>query len=132
MESPSASVRWIAAQLAGGAAAEVPLSGESMYPALREGDCLLVSPLGARAPRPGEIVVVHRAGRLVAHRLVSLCGGRAVTRGDASAAEDVPVALSEILGRVVAVLRRGRRRAPPARGSRLSRLWARLEEVRWG
>jgi hypothetical protein len=132
MDSPSASVRWIVAQLAGGADAEVPLAGASMYPALREGDRLEVSPIGARPPRPGEIVVVCRGERLVAHRLVSLARGVAVTRGDASAADDRPIASSEILGRVVAVRRRGRRRAPPARGSRLSRLWARLEEVRWG
>jgi signal peptidase I len=77
-----------------------------MAPTLRRGDRLLVTPLmGAPFPRPGEIVLVRRGNRLVAHRLLALKRGIAITRGDASPRPDPPLAFRDLLGRVVRVER---------------------------
>jgi hypothetical protein len=77
-----------------------------MAPALGDGDWLKLAPGRAQ---PGELVAYLRAGELVVHRLVRFDdAGRAVTRGDAIAAEDPPV--DELLGRVIAVQRASRLR----------------------
>jgi len=75
--------------------------GWSMAPALRHGDHVLVEPVQAGSLLLGEIAVVLRAGRLVAHRLVSRSSGYVVTRGDACALADPPVWTHHLLGRVV-------------------------------
>ena len=119
------STRWLEARWRAGADAELTLVGWSMAPALRDGDRLQVASLVGTAPVPGEIVVAKRGERLVTHRLVSLAGGQAVTRGDGCTVDDPALDASLLLGRVVEV-RRGRRRlAPPSRGrSWRQRLWA--------
>jgi hypothetical protein len=108
------SIRWLEARWRAGADAELTLVGWSMAPALRDGDRLRVASLLGVTPAPGEIVVARRGERLVTHRLVSLAGGLAVTRGDGCHADDPALDAALLLGRVVEV-RRGRRRlAPPS------------------
>jgi phage repressor protein C with HTH and peptisase S24 domain len=101
----SHSARWIEARLRAGQTAIVPLSGLSMSPELGDGDRLEVVPL-AGTPRPGEVVLTTRGGRLVTHRLVAIDGAQAITRGDACGKDDPPVPLSSVIGRVVRVRRR--------------------------
>ena len=94
-----------------------------MVPTLWRGDRLLVTPMGARSPRRGEIVLVRRGNRLVAHRLVALKRGIAITRGDGSLRPDPPLACGDLLGRVVHV----ERSRNPAR--RLQSWWSNLIRI---
>src|SRR5258708_21738050 len=75
--------------------------GSSMAPALRHGDRLLVEAVRADGLRPGDIAVVLRAGRLVAHRCIGRSDGRVVTRGDACAVADFPITPDLVFGRVL-------------------------------
>ena len=103
--TPTRSTRWLEARWRAGDQAWITLRGWSLAPALRDGDQLRVMPLGA--PRPGDLVVAQRHGFLVTHRLVGVDGALAITQGDACAAPDPPLATEALLGRVVAVRRRG-------------------------
>jgi len=84
-----------------------------MRPALVEGDIAVVAPfLGL--PRPGQLVLARAAGSvLVLHRLidVEMGTGRRIYRlqGDAESAPDTGVLREDLLGRVIAVERDGRR-----------------------
>jgi len=87
--------------------------GTSMVPTLFPGDILIVRRETAGSTRCGDVVLSFRAGRFCAHRLVAKqeLEGRPslVTRGDALAENDPPLAESELLGRVTTVIR-GRKR----------------------
>jgi len=84
----------------------IELRGSSMGPSIREGDRLRVKSIRVGGlPRPGEVVLRMAGNRLVAHRLVEIRGGSAVTRGDACRASDSPVPAESLLGRVVEVKR---------------------------
>ena len=103
----------LAALLEDGVSVGIPVTGRSMRPTLLPGDRVIAAPfLGL--PRPGQIVLARAGAGLVAHRLarVDLIEGRRVYRlqGEASDAFDAGVPREALLGRVVAVLRRGERR----------------------
>lgn len=87
--------------------------GSSMLPSIFPGETLLVLRQPAASVRPGHVVLFSRDGRFCAHRVVRRTHIAArpfvVTRGDALTQEDPPVAEHELLGRVTAVLRRGKR-----------------------
>jgi polysaccharide export outer membrane protein len=102
----------LCALLEAGRMLTVPVSGESMRPTLLPGDAVEVAPfLGL--PRPGQIVMARLAGVLVAHRLrrVGMRKGRRLYRlqGDAERSPDRGILREDLLGRVVAVIRQGRR-----------------------
>src|SRR5207244_10962797 len=66
----------------------VAVEGRSMEPALRDGDWLIVAPLGG-APSPGEIVLARdprQPERLVLKRVASVQDGRCTLLGDRPAA----------------------------------------------
>jgi hypothetical protein len=105
-----------------------PFRGRSMFPVLREGDLLSCRPLD-RDPLPGDIVVLCRDHRLVAHRVrVVLTGARVITQGDARLRADPPVPLNQILGLVQGLVdsRDGSLRSWPRSRIRWDRLF------RWG
>jgi signal peptidase I len=92
--------------------------GGSMEPAIQPRDILVVAGCRVDDLRPRDVVLFARDGRLIAHRLIDV-GVRAgrrllVTRGDAIWSADAPVDAGDLLGRVVAVGRRGVFRAPAA------------------
>jgi signal peptidase I len=92
--------------------------GGSMKPAIHPRDILVVAGCRVDDLRPRDVVLVARDGRLIVHRLIDV-GVRAgrrvlVTRGDALWFADAPVDAGDLLGRVVAVGRRGVFRAPAA------------------
>ncbi len=105
----------------------VPVTGSSMLPTLRPGDVVQVSPfLGL--PRPGQLVLARLSGVLVVHRLVAVEMGAARRlyrlQGDAERGPDGAVLREDLLGRVTAVVRQGRRlevedRPAARRGARL-------------
>jgi len=91
----------------------VPVRGRSMLPALREGDVAVIAPfLGL--PRLGQMVLARGApDLLLVHRLVDveMQSGRRVYRlqGDNEMAPDAGVLREDLLGRVISVVRDGRR-----------------------
>ena len=93
--------------------------GRSMHPAIRNGDTITVAPA---PPRLSDIVVYHRRGRVVAHRVVSIDRSDRdenafVLRGDAMSCCDAPVASTQVIGKVIAVDRH-RRALRPGRRAR--------------
>jgi hypothetical protein len=107
--------------------AKLAVTGTSMLCSIWPGDILEVRHQKAAEICPGEVVLFERDGHLLAHRVVEKVGGPErtllVTRGDGLRAPDSPVSPEELLGRVTAVLRDGRRIEP-----RLTR-WGRV--VSW-
>ncbi|MEE9291532.1 MAG: SLBB domain-containing protein [Acidobacteriota bacterium] len=90
----------------------IPVRGSSMHPTLVDGDRVIVGPfLGL--PREGQIALGRQGVHLVVHRLVDveMAGGRRryVLQGDARQAPDRGLLREDLLGRVVAVERNGRR-----------------------
>jgi len=82
--------------------------GRSMLPALLPGDEALFAPFEG-APQRGDVLLYRAGDRLVAHRLHGIeAGSRLRLRGDLLASDDPLVPAEAILGRLVAVRRRGR------------------------
>ena len=114
-------------------AADGPLviraGGSSMVPAIWPGDTIEIHAPGGARMAAGQVAVFSRDDRLFAHRIIAIeerAGvAQFITRGDALAASDPPVACAEILGYVGAVIRDGRRipiacRAPGRRARMLA------------
>ena len=75
----------------------------SMEPVIHVGSMILVQENAEY--EPGDIVVYLKdSGELIVHRLMSITGDFAVTKGDANATEDDPIRTSQILGTVEAVI----------------------------
>ncbi|HSN49767.1 MAG TPA: signal peptidase I [Bacteroidales bacterium] len=94
--------------LAEGKTIRVKAEGASMYPSIKSGSIILIEPLKqGYDPVAGEIIAWKRDSGIVVHRLVSSYITKHqkyyVTRGDSSIAEDEPVILEQIAGKVVRV-----------------------------
>ena len=94
--------------LAEGKTIKVKAEGTSMYPSIKSGSIILIEPLKqGYDPVAGEIIAWKRDSGIVVHRLVSSYITKHqkyyVTRGDTSIAEDEPVILEQIAGKVVRV-----------------------------
>lgn len=100
--------------------------GESMYPSVRDGDVVTVSPLAARGPRTGDVVAfVHPVtGGVRVHRVVEVRAGRYLLKGDNALGDDGAFTPDQILGTVVRLERAGRTRrlGPGLRSAALARL----------
>ncbi len=77
----------------------VVLTG-SMEPTIGADELILVKTEESYAV--DDIVVYQSGSSLVVHRLISIDGEQAITRGDANNTADEPIALSQIKGRVIA------------------------------
>jgi signal peptidase I len=93
---------------------EMRMSGSSMRPAIEDGDVITLEPIADAAIKAGDIVLYQtRYDTAVIHRVVRIERSSAeravVTRGDASAQNDLPVPVHRILGRVKVVEREGER-----------------------
>ena len=84
------------------------VTGSSMLPAIRSGDILLIRHCDADEPVVGDVVLFTRERRLFAHRVVARSGAGLVTQGDGVPQSDPRVDGTELLGKVLQVLRRGR------------------------
>jgi signal peptidase I len=92
-------------------------TGWSMLPAIRPGDLLTVERVDGEIGE-GEVILFSRDRRLFAHRVIAGEQNSVTTRGDTMAAPDSPVSREEVLGRVVSILRNGKK-IRPDRGSSL-------------
>lgn len=94
--------------------------GSSMLPSLFPGDLLTFRRCSPAEIVVGDIVVFLREGRCFVHRVAErmAVGGdsRLRTRGDALCSCDPPLGETEVLGRLSAVERKGRRLPPPRLG----------------
>ncbi len=88
----------------------IPISGNSMLPIIRDGDRALTAH-GCASVRRGDVVIFRRNGQMVAHRVMRIRDGGCafVTKGDNAPHFDPPLSAGEIVGRVLAVERNGRR-----------------------
>lgn len=96
--------------LAGGQSVRFRAEGWSMYPAIRDGEMVEVTPADVSTIRRGEVLLCRLGAGSVAHRVIRIRrNGTAVTeivlRGDAAFANDPPIAPGDVLGRVIAVTR---------------------------
>jgi signal peptidase I len=86
--------------------------GQSMYPTIKDGEKVTVEPVCTSNIRLGDIVLYHRKGRVMAHRVVNRKrtsdGEILILRGDASMKGNEPVSSEKVLGKVVAVERDSR------------------------
>jgi signal peptidase I len=89
-----------------------PAMGWSMLPAVWPGDTLVVENVRADQVHIGDVVVVGRAGKLCAHRVIDAAGDgeepQWITQGDALPVPDRPVLAHELLGRVAYLIRAGK------------------------
>jgi phage repressor protein C with HTH and peptisase S24 domain len=80
--------------------------GESMRPAIADGEAVVVEPLTTLCP--GEIFLYRGERGLRAHRLLRIEGEHLIFRGDRAVDDDPPVPRETVAGRVIAVERGGR------------------------
>jgi len=97
--------------------------GGSMRPTIRSGEMITVGGVDPRTIAIGDILLVRVADRVLAHRVI-VRAGRAddlwiLLQGDAMSAADAPVSAADIIGRVLAVERRGRTIALYGRAARM-------------
>ena len=87
-----------------GNSAEISASGYSMFPTLRPGDRVLVSPIKENeSPVPGDILIIKADNSLVLHRLIEIRMNNEantvfITRGDCMNESDPPVMSDQIVG----------------------------------
>jgi signal peptidase I len=90
--------------------------GGSMYPFIREGDALEVTPVSFHELGIGDVVFYRSGSRLLAHRVVGFVSEADQVyiraRGDCFLQEDPPVGEHDVVGRVERIYRprRGRER----------------------
>jgi hypothetical protein len=86
---------------------EITAGGSSMWPLIRGGDRLVITPARAAELRLDDVAVVARHDwPLCAHRVIAL--HPLAFRGDNNSEIDLPVDAASVIGRVVVVRRRGR------------------------
>lgn len=93
------------AVLDAGHAARFRAAGDSMYPAIQNGDLLEIVRCDASELRCGDVVLAATGRGLTAHRIVRIGERdgtpRITTRGDNALRCDPPIAPDDVLGRVV-------------------------------
>jgi signal peptidase I len=101
---PDAKSAALIALIASGQRARLPAVGNSMLPAIRPGDTLVVGHASPEALAVGDIIVWLADERLIAHRVVRLfeaAGERLFqTHGDARPRPDPAAPISRVIGRV--------------------------------
>ena len=119
-----------------GNSAEISASGYSMFPTLRPGDRVLVSPIKENElSAPGDILIINEDDNLVLHRLIEIRRYKEsnkvfITRGDCMNESDSPVKSDQIVGITHSFTRNNRqrvlgRRIPAKRAYKFNRvkLW---------
>ena len=101
----------LTALLDAGYTARFVARGDSMYPAIHDGDAVRVEPCARHALQVGEVVLAKASRGLTAHRIVRIRDQQGafeiVTRGDNCLRSDPPLLPASLLGRLVSVERNG-------------------------
>lgn len=95
-------------QLKDGERLQLQVNGTSMSPFLLPGDGVILLKSAPQALARGDLVVALREHDLVTHRLVAVENALWYLKGDNLPGIDPPLPAEAILGRVVAVHRKGR------------------------
>lgn len=90
-------------ELAGGGPLRLEVRGDSMLPALRPGDRVLLQPVAPGDLRMGDLVAVRRGRQAVTHRVIGRRAGAWLLKGDNRWRADPPLDPGRLLGKVVAV-----------------------------
>ncbi|MDD3080125.1 MAG: signal peptidase I [Paludibacter sp.] len=89
---------------------KIKLSGQSMFPVLRNGDWGLIIRCSFNEIRNGDIVVMKNdSGKYIAHRLIRKKGNLFITKGDNNLYYDKPFPESSIVGKVIGFERAGKK-----------------------
>ena len=119
--------------LRSGRAVRMRALGSSMLPSIWPGDLLIVANCQPSEVVVGDIVCFVRERRFVIHRVARIHESEEkrvwVTRGDGMYREDEPIQQEQLLGRVVAIERSGRRILPGRRFLLARYGWARILDV---
>jgi hypothetical protein len=101
----------LTAVLDAGYGARFVARGDSMHPAIRDGEAVQVERCQPGSLRVGDVVLARAPRGLTAHRIIEIRPGTAqvVTRGDNCLRSDQPLDFGEICARVIAVERKGAR-----------------------
>lgn len=104
------------------------VTGWSMLPTVWPGDTLLIEQASAETVQPGDIVLFARNRRFFVHRVIAKnhAAEKIQTRGDSMPNMDAPVSSRELLGRVVSIVRNGKKIEPSRERSTTSRSVAAL------
>ncbi|MFF5177234.1 signal peptidase I [Micromonospora sp. NPDC000316] len=93
----------IARTVAAGRPARVPVTGSSMWPAIRPGTVVTVEPITWPQIRPGDVVAYRHRDTIIVHRVVELREDHLIAAGDNKPLFDPPVPAAALLGRVTSV-----------------------------
>jgi signal peptidase I len=121
------------ALLADGYSVRFRPGGNSMSPAIRDGEAVTVAPVLACEVRRGDIILYRAERGLIAHRVTQLMGETGapvfITRGDSATSCDAPVSAQQVLGRVICVERNGRPQS--LKGLHVRLLWRARPILSW-
>jgi signal peptidase I len=96
------------------------VTGSSMVPSIWPGDLVTVRRQEMPTLQSGHVIVYKRDAVLVTHRITHTYLDHVITRGDSVWHDDAPVKEADIVGRVICLVRNGRRvRLNPSYGQRL-------------
>ncbi len=84
--------------------AVVRIQGRSMYPTLRNGERVLVSPVAYDELVIGDLIVFHDGRGLLCHRLIRKTNRTLSLKGDTNLWADPPIPWSQALGRVTSTV----------------------------
>lgn len=99
-------------QLGKGEAFTFKVTGDSMHPLIRRGDCVHIQGCDPRDLSAGDIITYRNDGLYVTHRVlwVKRRGAdiRLITKGDSEITADPPLSAEHIIGKVAAIRRANR------------------------
>jgi polysaccharide biosynthesis/export protein len=85
---------------------EFQATGNSMYPAIKDGEMITVQPAEISDIKARDVVLYRNQSRVIAHRVVQIEeNSQLILRGDASENFDAPVEPQQILGKVISTKR---------------------------
>ncbi len=81
------------------------VSGDSMWPALKQGDLVLLKGVsGIDELKVGDIIGFRHADGVAIHRITRIEGDEIIARGDANFRDDPPVGIEDVVGKVPTIL----------------------------
>ena len=77
------------------------ITSSSMWPALKEGDLVLIKAVEKEELEIGDVIVYQNVKGFTVHRIVKLNEDTLVTKGDANNVNDSPIEYGQIIGKLV-------------------------------